>query len=186
MKKMLIMTSLVFGSVLHSIAADANSGITVNDNVKPNTSVKASGETKATTKKATASKTLSATARANRMTDEMIRDLRLNNYQGRKLRAINLEKVHKMMAIEAKGGDPTNIDNECFGVCKQSDAVLEDVFSTDQYSKYFSNRSNYYKSDKDYKEGGYLDNASAKAEKDNLKDNDDDADIASKGQLASR
>ena len=183
MKKMLVMTSLVFGSVLHSIAADTNSGV----NTKTNASEKVSGETKAVaTKKATASKSLSATTRANRMTDEMIRDLRLNNYQARKLRAINLEKVNRMMAIEAKGGDPSNVDNECFGVCKQSDAVLEDILSTDQYSKYFSNRSDYYKSDKSYKEGGYLENASAKAEKDNLKDNDDDAAYASNGQLASR
>ena len=183
MKKMLIMTSLVFGSVLHSIAADANSGI----NTKSAASEKVSGETKATaTKKATASKSLSATARANHLTDKMIRDLRLNNYQSRKLRAINLEKVNRMMAIEAKGGDPSHVENECLGVCKERDQELEDILSTDQYSKYFSNRPDYFKADKDYAGGGYLENASAKADKDNLKDNDDDADFASNGQLASR
>ena len=183
MKKMLVMTSLVFGSVLHSIAADANSGI----NTKSATSEKVSGETKAVaTKKATASKSLSATARANHLTDKMIRELRLNNYQARKLRAINLDKVNRMMAIEAKGGDPSQIDNDCKGVCKERDQELENILSTDQYSKYFSNRPDYYKLDKDYAGGGYLENASAKAEKDNLKDNDDDADFASKGQLASR
>ena len=177
------MTSLVFGSVLHSIAADANSGIIV----KSNATEKATGETKAVaTKKATASKSLSATTRANYMTDKMIRDLRLNNYQGRKLRAINLDKVNRMMAIEAKGGDPTQVDNDCKGVCKQRDQELESILSTDQYSKYFSNRSDYYKADKDYAGGGYLENASAKAEKDNLKDNDDDAAFASSGQLANR
>ena len=183
MKKMLVMTSLVFGSVLHSIAADTNSGV----NTKTNASEKVSGETKAVaTKKATASKSLSATTRANHMTDQMIRDLRLNNYQGRKLRAINLEKVNRMMAIEAKGGDPTQVDMDCKGVCKERDQELENILSTDQYSKYFSNRPDYYKLDKDYAGGGYLENASAKAEKDNLKDNDDDSDFASKDQVASR
>ncbi len=179
MKKMLIMTSLVFGSVLHSIAADTNTGATK----KSNTSEKVSGETKEVAKTTSASKSLSATARANHLTDQMIRDLRLNNYQGRKLRAINLEKVNRMMAIEAKGGDPNKVDMDCKGVCKERDQELEDILSTDQYSKYFSNRPAYYSLDKDYANGGFLEKASAKADRDALDNNDDDSDIQ---QYASR
>lgn len=181
MKKMLIMTSLVFGSVLHSIAAEAESGNKANSA----TSEKVSGETKTTaTKTAAVSKSLSVTERANHLTNEMIRDLKLNNYQARKLRAINMEKVNRMMAIEAKGGDPTKVDEECFGVCKQSDAVLEDILSTDQYTKYFSNRKGYYKIDKEYSNGGFQ-KATSKADVDKLDNNDDDT--ADNGQqLASR
>lgn len=181
MKKMLIMTSLVFGSVLHSIAADAEAGKTT----KANASEKVSGETKTATKTAAVSKSLSATERANNLTNEMIRDLRLNNYQARKLRAINLEKVNRMMAIEAKGGDPTTVDNECYGVCKQSDAVLEDILSTDQYAKYFSNRKAYFNVDKEYANGGFLKKATSKADVDKLDNNDDDT-AADSPQLASR
>ena len=178
MKKMLVMTSLVFGTVLHSIAADATTS------GKTNTTNKVSGETKtAATNKATASKSLSATARANHLTDEMIRDLRLNNYQARKLRAINIEKVNRMMAIEAKGGDPSTVDMECKGVCKERDSELENILSTDQYSKYFSHRNNYYRFDKDYAGGGFLKKASAKV--DNLANNDDDT-TADTQQYASR
>lgn len=177
MKKMLIMSSLVFGTVLHSIAADTNtSGKT--------TTNKVAGETKtAAATKTTAAKSISATSRANRLTDEMVRDLKLNNYQARKLRAINLDKVNRMIAIEAKGGDPSSVDMECKGVCKERDSELENILSTDQYSRYFSNRNSYFRYDRDFVTSGYLEKASAKA--DNLANNDDDISGESK-QLASR
>jgi hypothetical protein len=181
MKKMLIMSSLVFGTVLHSIAADTNTGAAK----KTNTSEKVSGEKKVVATKA-ASKTLSATERANHLTDQMIRDLRLNNYQARKLRAINLDKVNRMMAIEAKGGDASKVDTECKGVCKERDQELENILSIDQYSIYFSNRPGYYNLDKDYASGGYMKSASAKVDKDNLADNDDDETATASTQFASR
>jgi len=180
MKKMLIMTSLVFGSVLHSIAAEAEAGA----KLKSTTSEKVSGETKTTaTKTAAVSKSLSATERANYLTNEMIRDLKLNNYQARKLRAINLDKVNRMMAIEAKGGDPSKVDNECFGVCKESDAVMENILSTEQYAKYFSSRKSYFSIDKDYAGGGFMKKATSKVDK--LDNNDDDT-SADMQQVASR
>lgn len=184
MKKMLVMSSLVFASALHTIAVEAGIG---NTN-KSNKSANVAGDKKSTAPKAveTSKKSLSAVERANYLTNQMIRDLKLNNYQSRTLRAINLDKVTRMMAIEAQGGDPTQIDNDCKGVCKDRDKELVNLLSTEQYSKYFSNRPNYYKIDKDYALGGYLSQPTAKVEKDNLADNDDDASLSSGNQVASR
>ncbi len=183
MKKMLIMSSLVFASALHSIAVEAGIGETK----KTVVTEKISGETKAAGKTATASKkSLSATQRANHLTDRMIRDLRLNNFQARKMRQINLDKVNQMIAIEAAGGDVTQIDNLCKGVCKDRDKELEDLLSTEQYSIYFGNRPGYYKYDKDYANGGFLDGATSKVDKDSLDDNDDDEAAGTSSAVASR
>ena len=90
-------------------------------------------------------------ARADRLSNQMVRDLRLNNYQANKLRAINADKVAKMAAIERKNaGNPKAIDDECYGVCRERDQELRNVLSNDQYSAYFGARSTYYKYDKDY------------------------------------
>ncbi|SFP76541.1 hypothetical protein [Hymenobacter arizonensis] len=90
-------------------------------------------------------------ARADRLSNQMVRDLRLNGYQAAKLRAINADKVAKMAAIERKNaGNPKLIDEECNGVCKERDQELQAVLSNDQYSSYYSARSNYYKLDKDF------------------------------------
>ena len=40
--------------------------------------------------------------RADHLSTQMVRDLRLNNYQAEKLRAINADKVAKMAAMNAK------------------------------------------------------------------------------------
>lgn len=89
--------------------------------------------------------------RADRLSNQMVRDLRLNGYQAAKLRAINADKVAKMAAIERKNaGNPKLIDEECNGVCKERDQELQAVLSNDQYSSYFGSRSNYYKYDKDF------------------------------------
>jgi hypothetical protein len=206
MKKVLIMSSLVFASALHTIAVEAGIGTTrmarttttvvakpkatkskrttveagIGTIKKAETTTTAAAESKVT------KKSLSATERANFLTDQMIRDLKLNNYQARTLRAINLEKVNRMMAIEANGGDPSKVDTDCKGVCKERDAELENLLSTDQYAKYFSNRPTYYKLDKDYAMGGYLSKPTAKVEKDNLDDNDDDASSSTGLEVASR
>lgn len=90
-------------------------------------------------------------ARADRLSNQMVRDLRLNNYQATKLRAINDDKVAKMAAIERKNaGNPTLIDEQCNGVCKERDQELQAVLSNEQYSSYFGSRANYYKYDKDF------------------------------------
>jgi Spy/CpxP family protein refolding chaperone len=184
MKKMLIMSSLVFASALHTIAAEAGIGkTTAHKNVAHITKGMEKGESKGA---ATAKRSLSAVERTNHLTDQMVRDLRLTNYQARQLRKINQEKVDRMMAIEAAGGDESAIDNQCKGVCKDRDKELETLLSTEQYSDYFSKRPEYYKFDKDYAGGGYLNpdpGPSAKA--DNLADNDDELPGES-NQVASR
>lgn len=92
-----------------------------------------------------------ATERANRLSDQMIRELRLNNFQANRLRAINQDKVNKMMAIEEKyASDPAFVDKSCRGVCKERDKELESFLSADQYSSYFSARNKYYQFDKDF------------------------------------
>ena len=90
-------------------------------------------------------------ARADRLSNQMVRDLRLNNYQATRLRAINEEKISKMAAIERKNaGNQKLIDEQCNGVCRERDQELQAVLSNDQYSSYFGARSTYYKYDKDY------------------------------------
>lgn len=90
-------------------------------------------------------------ARADRLSDQMVRDLRLNNYQSTKLHAINADKVAKMAAIERKSaGNQKLIDEECNSVCKERDREVQAFLSNDQYSSYFNSRANYYKYDKDY------------------------------------
>ena len=89
--------------------------------------------------------------RADRLSNQMVRDLRLNGYQATRLRAVNAEKVAKMDAIERKNaGNPRLIDEQCNGVCKESDQELQSFLSNDQYSSYFGSRANYYKYDKDF------------------------------------
>ena len=163
------MSSLVFASALHCIAAEA--GIT------KTTANKTVTVTKATRKgsSGTAKRSLSASQRATHLTNQMIQDLHLSNYQARQLRKINQEKVERMMAIEAAGGDATAIDNQCKGVCKDRDKELETLLSTEQYSQYYSKRPEYYKYDKEYAGGGFMEADPGPTSKaDNLADNDDE------------
>ena len=83
-----------------------------------------------------------AKQRADRLSDQMIQELRLNNFQAKRLREINQEKVSKMMAIEQKyAHNPDLADKNCQGVCRERDKELESFLSFDQYSKYYGNRS---------------------------------------------
>lgn len=92
-----------------------------------------------------------AKQRADRLSDQMIQELRLNNFQAKRLREINQEKVSKMMAIEQKyANDPALVEKNCLGVCRERDKELESFLSFDQYSKYYGNRSEFYKYDKDF------------------------------------
>ena len=89
--------------------------------------------------------------RADRLSNQMVRELRLNNYQATKVRTINADKVAKMAAIERKNaGNPTLIEEECNGVCKERDREFQAFLSTDQYSSYFGSRATYNKTDRDY------------------------------------
>ncbi len=89
--------------------------------------------------------------RADRLSKQMVRDLRLNGYQAAKLRTINEDKVAKMAAIERKNaGNLKLIEQECNEVCKERDNELQAVLSNDQYSTYYGSRATYYKYDKDY------------------------------------
>lgn len=89
--------------------------------------------------------------RAKRLSDQMVRELRLNGYQNTRLRAINNDKIAKMAAIEQRhAGNAKVIDEQCGLVCKERDQELQAVLSNEQYSTYYSSRSAYYRSDKDY------------------------------------
>ncbi|MDB5263054.1 MAG: hypothetical protein JWQ14_2335 [Adhaeribacter sp.] len=96
-------------------------------------------------------KTITATERATRLSDQMIRELKLNNFQATRLRAINQDKVNKMMEIEKKfASNPALVDKNCLGVCKERDVELENFLSSDQYSMYYGARNKYYRFDKDF------------------------------------
>lgn len=92
-----------------------------------------------------------AKERADRLTNQMIRELRLNNFQGNRLRAINQDKVIKMMAIEQRyAHDPALVDKNCREICQERDQELESFLSFDQYGKYYGNRAEFYQYDKDF------------------------------------
>ena len=117
MKKIIVMSCLVFASAFNAIAQDN----------------KQSNKT-------------TPEERANRLSDQMIRELKLNNFQANRLRAINQEKIGKMADIEQKyAANPVLVDKNCKGVCKERDNELESFLSTDQYSRYFHSREAFYK-----------------------------------------
>lgn len=92
-----------------------------------------------------------ARERANRLSDQMIQELRLNNFQAKRLREINQEKISKMMEIEQKyANNPSLVEKNCQGVCRERDKELESFLSFDQYSQYYANRPEFYKYDKDF------------------------------------
>jgi hypothetical protein len=89
--------------------------------------------------------------RAKHLSDQMIRDLRLNNYQASRIRAINQEAVNEMMAFERQfAGNPELIDKTCKGVCKERDKEVESFLSADQYGQYFASRSKYFQADQEF------------------------------------
>ncbi|MDX5482325.1 MAG: hypothetical protein LPK07_11650, partial [Hymenobacteraceae bacterium] len=85
-----------------------------------------------------------AEKRANHLSDKMIRELGLNNYQSRKLREINQEVVAQKMAVEQEfAGNQALIDQKCKEICEVRDRELENVLSTKQYNTYFGDRKDY-------------------------------------------
>ena len=89
--------------------------------------------------------------RTNRLTDKMVRQLSLNNYQANKLRAINREKVARMMEIERReAANPSKVDADCQGVCQERDRELRNLLSTAQYNDYYDARTDFYRYDKQF------------------------------------
>ncbi|MFD2998793.1 hypothetical protein ACFS7Z_00345 [Pontibacter toksunensis] len=109
MKKLLIMTCMVFSGAFAASAQDTP--------------------------------VISAQERATNLSNEMIRDLGLNNYQSRKVSEINLDVAKRMLAIETQyAGNQDKINELCNGVCSERDARLENILSTVQYNEYFGDR----------------------------------------------
>jgi hypothetical protein len=119
MKKLLVMTCMVFGCVFAASAQDAP-GVTAQE-------------------------------RAKNLSDQMIRDLGLNNYQSKKVNEINLEVAKQMLAIEQKfANNEQKVEELCKGVCDVRDQKLENVLSTVQYNNYFGDRKNLTAMDKKF------------------------------------
>lgn len=92
-----------------------------------------------------------AEKRANHLSEQMIRELRLNNYQANKVREINLDVAAKITAIEQKNaGNEQLIAEECKGVLASRDLEFEDILSTVQYNDYFGDRKMYSKVDREF------------------------------------
>ena len=92
-----------------------------------------------------------AEKRANHLSEQMIRELRLNNYQANKVREINMDVAAKITAIEQKNaGNEQLIAEECKGVLAARDLEFEDILSTVQYNDYFGDRKMYSKVDREF------------------------------------
>ncbi|WP_066510361.1 hypothetical protein [Rufibacter sp. DG15C] len=92
-----------------------------------------------------------AEKRATNLSDKMIKELQLNNFQARKLRALNLANANKMIAFEQKFAEnPAELDRCIKGVCKERDTQLESLLSTSQYSRYYSSRKALVAHDQQY------------------------------------
>ncbi|RAU82957.1 hypothetical protein [Pontibacter arcticus] len=94
---------------------------------------------------------ITAEQRAKNLSDQMIRELRLNNFQANKVREINLEVADQMLEIEEQyAGDQNKIDELCKNVCSKRDVALEKVLSTVQYNNYFGNRKAFNSFDREF------------------------------------
>lgn len=139
MKNLLCFLFMTFG-VACSVSATGN----------PKASKTKTTETKNKTA-VTSKKTVLVEQRANNLSDQMIRELRLNNYQANKVRAINLDVAAQITEIEQRfNGDQKMIDTECKAILATRDQKLEDVLSTLQYNDYFGDRKVYSKKDKEF------------------------------------
>jgi hypothetical protein len=97
---------------------------------------------------------LVAENRANYLSDVMIKDLGLNNYQSRKMREINKEVVAQKMAVETSfAGNQEFINQKCREICAERDRQLESVLSTRQYNEYFGDRKIYDQTEKEFMAG---------------------------------
>ncbi|WP_266205833.1 hypothetical protein [Pontibacter kalidii] len=123
MKKLLVMICMMFGCVF---VAKATGGKT--------------SKTKAV-----------VTARAQHLSDQMIKELRLNNYQSKKVREINLQVAEQVTAIEQQfAGNQQKVEELCKNVYAERDLFLENVLSTVQYNDYFGDRNVYRSADQKF------------------------------------
>jgi hypothetical protein len=135
MKKLLAMLCMMVGCVCTA-------------NAKGDTKVTETGKALAKLDKKVA---LVAEKRASHLSDKMIVDLGLNNYQSRKIREINQEVVAKKLLIEAEfAGNQAVIDKKCKEICNVRDVQLENILSTKQYNEYFGDRKVYNQTEKDF------------------------------------
>jgi len=89
--------------------------------------------------------------RAEHLSDQMTRDLRLNGYQAARLRAINADKITKLEAAERQyAKSPEQLDKQSKAIGHERDQELQAVLSTDQYTDYFDARKRYAQADHDY------------------------------------
>ncbi|WP_299824463.1 hypothetical protein [uncultured Pontibacter sp.] len=133
MKKLLVMTCMMFGCAFTAAA---------NGDTKP-----AVKKTSKVDKKVA----LVAEQRANHLSNKMIIDLGLNNYQSRKIREINNEVVAKKLAVETEfAGNQAVIDKKCEEICNVRDIELESVLSTRQYNEYFGARKVYNQAEQEF------------------------------------
>jgi hypothetical protein len=92
-----------------------------------------------------------ATDRAEHLSDQMTRDLRLNGYQSARLRAINTDKITKLAAAERQyANSPEQLDKQSKAIARERDTELQGVLTTDQYTDYFDARKRYAQADRDY------------------------------------
>lgn len=95
--------------------------------------------------------TVVAEKRANHLSEQMIRELRLNNYQANKVREINLDVAAQITEIEQKhAGNEQLIAEKCKDVLAVRDLEFEDILSTVQYNDYFGDRKMYSKVDREF------------------------------------
>lgn len=94
---------------------------------------------------------LTAEKRAQHLSDKMIEDLRLNNYQSRRLRDLNLDLMNKIIAIETKYANNAVLTEEKYqDAYRERNAKLEKFLSTDQFSQFYGTRNYFYKLDKEF------------------------------------
>ena len=90
-------------------------------------------------------------ARAEHLSEQMARDLRLNGYQAARLRAINSDKISKLEAAERQyAQDPGQLDRHTKSLAHERDQELQTVLTTDQYTDYFDARKRYAQADRNY------------------------------------
>lgn len=91
------------------------------------------------------------TDRAEYLSTQMTRDLRLNGYQSARLRAINADKIAKLEAAERQyAKNPEQLDKQSKAIARERDTELQAILSTDQYTDYFDARKRYAQADHNY------------------------------------
>lgn len=89
--------------------------------------------------------------RAEHLSDQMTRDLRLNGYQASRLCAINNDKITKLESAEHQyASNPDQLDKQSKTIAHERDQELQAVLTTDQYTNYFDARKRYAQADRNY------------------------------------